>query len=390
MLFVVGLILGSAPIAFAEKSKKKAGWRMRMEAELATEYDDNVFSLDGSGKRRVDDQDPVNRSNGRLEGMESVDDFGVIPRLGLEVKGRTSLGRLSFAPHIAYHQYIENTDLSFPVLGLRVRQALHRHSAIRLDIGSKIGVFKRNYLKDTVGIGMIDPSERIYDQGIYDEWDLALAYQRRLWRGKRNRDASLWLTEIGGEIEVEYGERYFRNGFSNRDRDKWRASLSLDSDLGEYVDLGVAYRFSAIDTPGDEEVLILDEPAVGGDLNGDNDALDNNIRADAEVDRSRKEHRIAVELKLRPLKRLRLWTTYAYSIYRYDSDGRLDLSYRNRRDEIHAVEVGAKWKLTRNLDLALEAKYADRDVDRPANLTDEDEVNDKERTIVRLTLGGRF
>ncbi len=382
---VAVLALSIAPTS----SRAEDGWRWSVHSEFATEYNDNVFGLDDDGKDRVDDQDSVDRGNGRIDDMESVDDFILTPRLAVTAETVTPWGRLSFSPRFAYHQYAENDAKSFSEFGFRVRQKLPQHSALELDFEYTLDAFKRNYLKDTVGTGTIDDTERIYEAGRYDDWNVGLRYKRRLWRGPRRDAALAWPSKLRGEIETEYGQRRFANGFDNRDRDVWRAGAALHSDLGDAVDLSLGYRFSLVVAPGDDEVLVLDEPEVGLNLNGDADLLDNNIRAVGEVDRSRDEHKVGIQIKLRPLERVRTWVSYNYSLRDYKSDEILDLAYRGRSDDVHGIRVGARWKFAKAWAATLEGRFSYRNVNRDAAaLGDEDA--EKNQNAVLLTFGHRF
>ena len=78
----LGMLLAAtspAPVSAAVR------WEWRGRVEVEAEYDSNVFNLGSSGKNRVDDQDPVDKANGRIRDMESVDDFIFSPRLDVGV-----------------------------------------------------------------------------------------------------------------------------------------------------------------------------------------------------------------------------------------------------------------------------------------------------------------
>lgn len=383
----IGLLLGAqlhAPRVFAGE-----GWRWSASAEFSSEFNDNVFGLDADTKDRVRNQDPVDRANGRLRDMESVDDFILIPRVEVTAKTFTPLGRLSISPRFAFHRYIENDAKSFSDFELRVRQSLPDRSSLRLSFGYTLDAFKRNYLRSTIGTGSVSSSERVYDRGRYDDWGVELSYERRLWHRKSRDQPVDWPTTLEGEILGGYGQRRFDNGFSNRNRDVWRGGLALRSDFGDTVDLQLSYRFSDLNAPGDDEILILDEPELGINLNGDADLLDNNVRIVAPVDRSREEHRIGIKVKVRPLQRIRSWVAYDYALRNYDSDGALDFAYRDRRDDVHGVRVGARWKFTKVWSTTVEGRFDLRDVNRDANVVGDEDAKKREKSV-RLSVGRKF
>lgn len=384
------LLVAQIPVASPATAKDDSAWRWRTDADLTLEYNDNVLGLNQSGRDRVRTQASADQLNGRLNGLDSVDDFGVISEIEFQASRESDCGRTKISPRFAYTQYIENSQLSFPELGLQLEQSLCDAGALKFDLEASIGVAKRNYLAGTVGTGEITDAERIYRRGRFDDWELNVGYEHRLWRHKKSRRKNFALAEVTGEVEFEYGQRIYRNGsFANRDLDVWGVGLGLESDLGKWIDLGVSYRFARVDAPGRSEVLILDEPDVGSDLNGDFDALDSNIRTVASVDRSRNEHRFGADLDLRLHKRVRAWLSYDYAMFDYLSDRRLDLSFRDRRDAINRVGAGVRWRLTKIFAITLEGIYSDRAVNRSASL-DEDEDGQKERTIVRIGIGARF
>lgn len=385
-LVAIGFV-GAAPLALARDDSR---WETRIDGELTMEYDDNVFGLNEPGRTRVKTRDAVDQANGRLNGMDSVGDFGLISQVEFHAIRESPLGRTRITPRVAYHQYIENSGLSFPEFGIQLKQSLGEASVLKLDFGSAIGVRRRNYLAGTIGTGEISDAERIYRSGRFDDWDVALTYERRLWRNKKKRRKHFAFAELEGEVGLRYGQRIYRNrSFRNRDRDVWRAGLKLDSDLGRWLDLGVSYRYTRVDAPGGMEIVILDEPDLGGDLNGDLDALDSNIRTVARIDRSRNQHRVGADLGLKLHERLRAWVSYDYASLDYLSNGPLDLSFRDRRDAINRFGGGFRWRFSKIFALTLEGLYSDRSVDRSASL-DEDEDGQKERAVVRLTIGARF
>ncbi|MDP6980670.1 MAG: hypothetical protein QF570_19070 [Myxococcota bacterium] len=380
--------------AGAKEKGKKNTWRWHIESELASEYETNVFGLTTSGKGRVETQSQTNIDNGRLKNMDSIDDFAVVPEVKVVASRKTPLGRFSIEPTASYHQYTMNPALSYPELGVTLRQNLPGHSSVSLRADGAIGVFKRNYFDDSVGTGVIDKADRIYRTGRYDDWDIRVEYERRLWKGskkhrKKAKKTLIWPMELEGKLKSEYGQRRFRKHFSNRDSDTWNAKASLGADMGRFVDLELGYRFAMLFARGDREAVLLDEPDLGIDLNGDFDSNDDNVRDDVKIDRSRNEHKIGMTMKVKPFDRVKSWVSYDFRLLDYESNEDMDLSHRGRRDQVHAVGAGVSWKFAKRWVASAETELAFRNTNRDASLLG-DEDSEKQSTLVRVSVGTRF
>ena len=117
-LGLVAFVLGTLLAATAPTSASGAeGWKWLSRAEVEGEYDSNVFNLSSASSDRVDDQDPVNKANGRIRDMESVDDFILSPRIGVGAKIKNSLGSFSIVPSAGYHFHLQNRARDFPEIG---------------------------------------------------------------------------------------------------------------------------------------------------------------------------------------------------------------------------------------------------------------------------------
>jgi hypothetical protein len=384
------LFLVVAAPAFSVAPDDDAGWKWEIELEAEGEYDSNVFNQSDAGKDRIRDQDPVDQQNGRIRDMDSVDDFIISPNLEIGVSRKNSLGRFSIAPSAAYHRFIENDERSYPEVGLRIRQTLPQKSAVELKASYDFDVFKKNYLEGTIGTGVIDDDERIYARGIYDDLDIDLGYERRLWRtdSKRRKDRYAWATMLTGEIHAIYSMRNYE-GFSNRDLDIYGGELVFTTAFGERLGVEVGYTYLRYDAPGKSEVTIIDEPDVGVDLDGDGNADDDNVRSVNNVDRTRNQHEVGVKVKLDVTRDLRFWVGYEYILRDYVSDYFLDIAHRDREDDHHTAEAGIRWKFAKKWALDLEGGYTNRSANKPASLLDEEDGL-KEGGMARLAITRTF
>ena len=365
-------------------------WKWSADADMAVEYNSNVFNLGRTAKERVADEDPVALATGRILDMESVDDQRLSGRFELEGRTRNNQGgQFSIATRASYHRYVENGQKSHPEFRLKLRQTFAEREVIELTASYEIDAFKKNYLYDTVGMDVIDPAERIYRRGIHDDVAFDVSYGNRIWRRMDLHHGGFpWVSQISGELKLGYERRRFED-FSNRNLNRWSAGLTLDAELGRRAEIEFRYGFSNVVAPGDPEVLILDEPTVGVDLNNDLDIVDLSIRTVQPVDRSRYEHSFAVEMQLKLSRRIRASAGYRFRIFDYRSQALLDPAHSDRKDEEHVARAGFTWKFRKRWEASIEGRFDRRKVNKSEALLDDEEA-DKQQTIARISIGRRF
>jgi hypothetical protein len=384
----LGILALAAFLAAVTAPPASAGgrWEWRGRAEVESYYDSNVFNLSSNGEDRVDDQDSEDKENGRIRDMESVDDVVFIPRLALGAKIKNSLGSFSVVPSAAYRFHVENDAKDYPQLGLLLRQTLPHHSAVQLEADWEVDAFKKNYLKDTTVTGeVVTDDQRIYERGKYDDLEFVLGYERRLWRRDHHDRTALWPSKLTGAIDASYSRRRF-DDFSNRDLDIFGGRIRFTTAFDDWVDFDVGYRFKYYDARGRSEVVIIDESDVGIDLDGDGDALDDNVATVTDVDRTRYQHEVGLKLKAHVSKRVRLSVGYEYIFRDYQSDEPLDLSNNGREDDEHVVSGGLRWEFRKRWFAALEGEHSDRDPNKSAALvSDEDSGKTGWKAGLKLT-----
>lgn len=358
----------------ASSASAAEGWRWQGSAAVESAYDSNVFHLSDAAKHRVDRQDPVDRANGRIRDMESVDDFIFSPRLAVGGESKNRFGSFSIVPRAEYHFHIKNDAKNYPDIGLELRQTLPGHSVVTFDADVELGVFKKNYLEGTTVPGEVSADQRIYGPGIYDDYAVALEWERRLWRSNDRIPRVGVPSKLTGSFETTYTKRRFHD-FSNRNLDVFGGRALLATSSGEWMKLDLAYRFDYRAAPGGSEVVIIDEPALGSDLTGDADALDQNVSTTTNVDRSRFQHEIRVKLRGDPTRRLRATVAYEYMLMNYLSDEPLDLGHNGRIDNQHVIGGGLRWEFRESWYARVKSEYSIRESNESFSQLEEDDPN---------------
>ena len=363
-------------------------WKFDSAIRLDAAYTSNAFNLGSTGKDRVDARSAANVANGRVRDMDSNDDTYLTPQLEFVAKTDDAIGRLRIEGTIAYEFWFDNDQKSHPEVDLRFEQGMPGHSALGLSFGYADGVYKKNYLRGTTALGAVTSSGRIYDRGEYDQFDVKLDYQRRIWRRKQGHSLAPWLGAGEGRVWLRYADRNF-DDFSNRDLDTVGVGFSVTTTIAKHHQLRLSYEFSAVDAPGGSETVIIDEPTAGVDVNGDADMLDNNIALRTGVDRSNDRHTLGVVWRWEVNDDIRISAGYRYRNYDYDSNGALDFAYRNREDAFNEFSAGARWQFQKTWTAALEGEYDTRDSNRDDALIG-DEDTSKRRASVMLSLRKAF
>jgi hypothetical protein len=327
--------------------------RWTFRAGLEALYDTNVFdlsedSLDLMSQHRASDQ-----ISGRFDDMNSADDTILTTEVGLQ---RTDAGwggnDLHIEPRIRYLRYSQNPKMSHAEFFLDMRQELQGANALELDLRYKNDVFTENYLADAVDLtGSVSSSERRYEPGVYDEWSMALSYERRLW--SRSRDSwAIWrasgIRRLNMDATLGAGHRKYQLPFSNRDRDRLSARMRLEVELGKQWRIAGGYTFDRDRTNDDREVVIRDEDDFDIDFNGDGDRVDQNVRAFEKVDRSRNQQIFDLRLTWDFAKHWSASIKGAYQLQDYLSNEPVDTTYRDRVDRERSFRVDLDWEFIEN------------------------------------------
>jgi hypothetical protein len=373
----------------APKSKSK--WAFEVSAE--TGYDSNVFRLSDRSRNRLQLDLAADEVSGRFRDMHEVEDVVLDLDLAMTRKTTGIGGRdLDLVFEIGADLYATNSVKNSPSFEFEAIQDLAKGGELRAGLWYEHGRFRRNYLYDaTDPTGNVSASERVYRSGKFNELGAAAEHRFRLWRRKKKQDSflkGLGFRELECRVAAGVALREFDN-FPNRDRNMVHAKLNLVSRIGKRLRLDLSYHGRYVDTPGNAEVLVLDEPDFGVDFNNDGDANDQNRRTVQRVDRDRMDHRAAVQVRWDFDKAWRARLGYEFMLQDYFSKEPFDLGYNGRTDTRNLIECELEHKLAKRIFVGTRATWMDEDSDRRA-VGDEDEESSYGRWQLFLTLTARF
>ena len=357
-LFALGLWAASGGKAFG---LDESGWKFQTLGDAELSYETNVFNLSSDQIDRLEAGRPEDEISGRYDDMDSVDDAILTPRLRLEMNGPGLFSRdIQIRPGILYHFYSLNEKKSHLELGLDLEQEVGAHETLGLEISYAPDVFKKNYLSDATDLtGSVSASERVYEPATYDDAVIDLTYRRRL---RKNPSPSA-IESVYGEVLLGYQNKEYEDPFENRSEDSIRLGAGLDTEFNK-ITLAVSYLFEYVETPGENEVLILDEADFNVDFNSDGDALDTNIRAEQKVDRSRLDHTIAVKASAKLNKDWTGEAKYDLRLQDYKSAEPFDAAYRDREDIRHRIGLGVEREFGRRWSVGLGFVWAHEEADK--------------------------
>lgn len=395
MVLVLLVALAAQAKPPAQPGKWESGWRVRGTLE----YNTNVFLLDGDHRDRLRDDLPADQASGRYDDMESVEDVLFIPEGRFELKGPSPLGRrLDAWIGLKVPVYFLNPRRTHFDLGLGVGQTVGPDGHLGLSVGILPQTFNKNYLADgvdTSGNGNISTDERIYEDGVYREFDLQLEYRHRLVDRTAQRPFGL-----EGAVAAGYRMRTYAAPFDGRDESAPSVRAGLDASYafrngaakgsGWVLKGGVFYRYEAVDAPTESEVVLLDETSFGVDFSGDGDTADANARSVQAVDRSRTEQRFGVSLGASIGPDLDLGVEYSRLLKEFDSGNRLDVSHSGRDDTRDDFGMFLKYGFSKGWDVKLGYEWRRQFTDRPDDPGSLGETTDYKRNIYYLSLLYRF
>lgn len=366
-------------------NERSTGWRMAPILGAGLEYDDNVFLL---APRRKGDLDPVSSadiSSRRYADMESAGDWIASADVGAEFRTRGLFDRrFTLTPEVRWEAHLRNTRRSHGRLALALEQALRRGGRLRVRDRYTPSYFSKNYLADAVdedGSLTISPEERRYRAGEFAENQAWLDYRARLAKAGTSGSPEVFL-----QLAVGHMSRAYDAPFASRDLQGPLAAAELDLELSPRVAMTAEYELAILGADPSREVLILDEPDFGRDLNGNGSADELDVRAVETVDRSRIEHEASLSLEVEASPRSDLTLSYALRVRSYGSDEPFDVAYRDRHDTRHLFEVRLRQRMRRHLDLVLGAQFGSQSTNRGGDPGAAGEVDDYRRGVVNAAL----
>ncbi|MBA3853412.1 MAG: hypothetical protein C0503_03295 [Gemmatimonas sp.] len=360
--------------------------KLSSRVDGGVDYDDNVFLLPDAKKGDLQAPSASELISQRYALMESPTDVIATLRAAVSLQGDGLGGRdLSITPAVGYESYAQNAERRNVSLSLALAQDLRRDGRIRLRAGFLPTYYARNYLSDAVDVnanGSITSAERRYARGDYSELGVELDYRYRLLRARRSRPLGAFL-----DIGVGYASRRHDAPFTARDFTGPTAALRLELSPRRGLDFETSYEAAFLDSPIRSQVILLDEPAFGEDLNGNGNATDLNARTVQTVDRSRAEHVIGQAMRV-DLGRTDVELSVRYRLRNFTSSQPYDVANNGRRDR--RLQLGAELsrRLVKDLRLVTGVRYGSQRLNRRTDLGAEGAVDDY--TQLQAQIGLRY
>lgn len=390
-LFTALLAL-AAPVAAQtgppqRRAQNAPSTKVNLWLSVTGEYDDNIFQLSPSRKDVVNDPSSADAASGRFDRMEQAEDLIAHAAGGASVEMRGMGGRdFTVLPILEYNYYTRNTERSYFTAALALQQELPRSSRLQFSATHTPDYFAKNYLVNAVdenSDGSISLAERRYAAGRYSETDLDLGYRFRLRRGTRTSPLAARM-----EVGAGYYSRSYDAPFESRDLSGPTFGAELDVEPTRSVGFALAYKLGLLSADPAREVLILDEPSVGRDLNGNGRSTDLAVRTEQTVDRSRTEHEATVATRLDLTRNTSLRVIYGMRLRNYSSDEPFDLAHRDRRDTRNEIRGELVTKLARSIRLTTGGRYARQTTNRSFDPDQSGDAEDYSR--LRAYVGLRY
>lgn len=364
---------------------KSRTWKVSTRLDANAEYDDNVFLLPASRKDNVASPSAAELQSGRWDLMESFADVVGTVRASAAFTRDGLGGRdLSFAPAVGYEYFAQNAERRNVSVSLAVAQDLRRDGRVRLRAGYVPSYYSRNYLSDAVDAnvdGSISQDERRYARGDYREFGVELDYRLRLAKSRRSRPFGAFL-----DFGVGYADRAYDAPFAARDFSGPTAAVRLELSPRRGVEFETSYEAAFLSSPVTDQVILLDEPTFGEDLNGNGNATDLSARAVRAVDRSRTEHVVAQTARFELGRRTDLELLVRYRFRDFTSGEPYDVANNGRRDQ--RLQLGAELtrRIAKDLRLVSAVRYGSQRLNRRTDLGAEGAVDDYTQFQARVGL----
>ncbi|HEV8176217.1 MAG TPA: hypothetical protein VGP44_00870 [Gemmatimonadales bacterium] len=381
--------LASDPVVKGKRSKRagqsSSAWRVAPALRVDAEYDNNVFLLAPLKKGDLAAPSTSELISGRYTDMKSAKDVLTTMSAGLSLKGPGLMGKTSqIAPELSYELYAQNPARSNVSLGLSLQQDLWADGRLRIEGRLTPSYFGRNYLANAVdqdADGSISAAERVYATGQYREGEFGTDYRLPLAKATKKHPFGAALQLGGG-----YYGRSYDAVLAGRNLRGPTAAAKLLLALGRRVEFDLGYDYLSLGATPSNQVLLLDEPAFGLDLNGNGNATDLNARSLTMVDRSRKEHSMGVSLRLAPSKPVDITLSVEHRWRRFTSNQSLDISDRGRQDRRDQASADLRLRLTKDLRARLGGVYSAQKLNRTGDPGAAGEIDDYTRSQGRLGL----
>ncbi len=357
----------------------KDGWETRWQTRAEIERNDNVFKLSAPQKSRMVRNDSADVVSGRFRDMESVSDVTFSSALEVEASTKAGLFQrsLSLAGRIDFNHYFNNSKKDHVDLELSISQKISKRGKITLRWNYVPSYFVKNFLADVTDLtGNVSRSERVYKDGVFSEWDIAVAYRHQFPK---------WIVDITGDILVGYRGKSYQDPFTGRNEKTFTGGLAFELDLTRWWSVDLSYLFEPVKSPVTPEVLILSEFDYRIDFNNDRDFADN--RAVLPVDRSHQTQLLKVASAFKPIKNIMLYTRIEVVLKDYTSLQLIDPTHKDRNDTRTTIEFGFDYRIFSGFHLKAEYKHMTQKTNRREDPDYIGEITDYDINIVR---GGIF
>ncbi len=386
-------VVALASTAFAQtdstpvSSNRRSAVKFMPRFDVGFEYDNNIFLLPTSKKDEPRAPSAADLLSGRYVSMESASDIVAAVAATLMIEGNGLRGRdLILSPTVGYERYLQSADRSNLTLGLTLEQALRRDGRVRLRARLQPSYFSRNYLSDAIDgnvDGTITSDERRYARGEYRETEVQADYRIRLAKSSKAAPFGAFLILGAGFADRAYDAPLVARDFSGP-----FGSTRLQLDLSRRVQSVTSYDVAMMESPVSTQVILLDEPAFGEDLNGNANATDLNARAVRTVDRSRTEHVLGQTARFEATKDTDIEVSIDYRWRTFSSDEPYDVANNGRRDRRGQYGVDVIHRLSKAIRMNVGARYSSQQLNRRTDLGGEGAVDDY--TKLQAHLGFRI
>lgn len=360
-------------------------WKVSTRLEVRGEYDANPFLLTTGRKDALAAPSAADVASRRYLGMDAATDLITTARAAVSFEHSGAGGRpFVITPEVAYEFYATNAERRNVAIDLTLEQALQRDGRLRLRTAVQPSYFSRNYLADAVDAdvnGSISAAERVYQRGDYSEVGAQVDYRRRLAKSSGSHPFGAFLSIGAGFIDRTYDAPFTARNYSGP---TVTARLQLAPRKG--LEFETSYELALLDSPLATQVILLDEPVFGQDLNGNGNATDRNARALRTVDRSRSEHVIGEVIRFGVGRRTSVELEAEYRFRTFTSEQAYDVANNGRKDQRLRLGADVAHRLGRRLRLLTGVRYGTQRLNRRTDLGADGAVDDYTRMRAHLGL----
>ena len=347
----------------SEIATKPAEWKAYVQVRSRITHDSNLFRLSPPTSRRFEQKHARDQANGRFRNMDELDDFIESTAVRAGVEGPGPVGNsVSIWTKLEYNLYLRNNERSHAEVELNGRQDVGDNGWIYLSVEVTPDYFKRNYLVDGLDrdlSGAISTSERVYAEGVVDQWSYRTSYRRRFSEVSDSR-----FLGVTGELELSYERRFYNFPFQGRDQGDISLLPEIEFEFGRRFGLTIRSEVGRVINDEHDEVVLLDEPDYLRDFNSDLDAFDNNVGRVQRIDRSYDHYEVETAFRYSPIEDLDLELAYARRWKKFLSKFDLDPAHRDRSDVRDVFAFSAEYSFSKIWEASAGWSYGIQTTDR--------------------------